>query len=111
MYLDGYSSYFFNDTYYQAAHQIDDAGKLNFILGLSYEFDSWMDVDMLLARAGDFKKFASPRVKPYWIKLFMDGTVESGTGFIEPVYPDGHQGTVNWTEEELTDITKKANAN
>ena len=44
------------------------------------------------------------------MKLFMDGTVESGTGFIEPLYPDGHQGIPNWDEEELTDITRKANA-
>jgi len=41
---------------------------------------------------------------------FVLGTVESGTGFIEPVYKDGHQGIANWSEEELTDITRKANA-
>ena len=109
MYLDGYSSYFFNDTYYQAAHQLDKDGKLNFVLGFSYEFDSWMNIDSVLDKAIAVKKFASSHVKPDWIKLFMDGTVESGTGFIEPVYPDGHQGIVNWSEEELTDITKKAN--
>jgi predicted amidohydrolase YtcJ len=40
----------------------------------------------------------------------MDGTVEGGTGFVEPLYPDGHQGLANWTEEELTDITRKTNA-
>ena len=39
----------------------------------------------------------------------MDGTVETGTGFVEPLYPDGHQGTANWEEEELTEITRKAN--
>jgi len=41
--------------------------------------------------------------------MFMDGTVESGTGYIEPLYVDGHQGIPNWTEEELTDISRKAN--
>ncbi|MDY6403941.1 MAG: amidohydrolase family protein [Synergistales bacterium] len=111
MYLDGYSSYFFNDTYYQAASQMEKAGKLNFVLGFSYEIDSWMNLDEVLEKAIAAKKFASMRVKPYWIKLFMDGTVESGTGFIEPVYLDGHQGIVNWTEKEITDITRKANAN
>ena len=111
MYLDGYSSYFFNDVYYQAARQMEEVGNLHFILGLSYEIDSWMNVDAVLEKALAAKKFASSRIKPNWIKLFMDGTVESGTGFIEPVYPDGHQGIVNWTEEELTDITRKANAN
>ena len=40
----------------------------------------------------------------------MDGTVETGTGFIEPLYPDGHQGIPNWSEEEVTEITRKANA-
>ena len=40
----------------------------------------------------------------------MDGTVETGTGFVEPLYPDGHQGIPNWTEEELTELTRKANA-
>ena len=110
-YLDGYSSYFFNDTYYQAAQQMDNADKLNFVLGFSYEIDSWMNVDAVLEKAIAAKKFASSQIKPYWIKLFMDGTVESGTGFIEPVYLDGHQGIVNWMKEELTDMTRKANAN
>ena len=111
MYLDGYSSYFFNDTYYQAAQQMEKAGKLHFVLGFSYEIDSWMNVYEVLNKAVAAKKYASRQIKPYWIKLFMDGTVESGTGFIEPEYPDGHQGIVNWTEEEITDITKKANEN
>ena len=111
MYLDGYSSYFFNDTYYQAAKQMDDAGKLKFVLGMSYEIDSWMNLEEVLKKAKDVKKYASSQVRPNWIKLFMDGTVESGTGFIEPEYPDGHQGIVNWTEEELTDITRRANEN
>ena len=110
-YLDGYSSYFFNDTYYQAAQQMDNADTLNFGLGFSYEIDSWMNVDAVLEKAIAAKKFASSQIKPYWIKLFMDGTVESGTGFIEPVYLDGHQGIVNWMKEELTDMTRKANAN
>ena len=111
MYLDGYSTYFFNDTYYQAAQQMEQSGNMNFILGFTYEIDSWMDLEESLQKAAEKKKFASARIKPNWIKLFMEGTVESGTGFIEPLYPDGHQGIPNWTEEELTEITRKANAN
>ena len=111
MYLDGYSSYFFNDIYYRAARQMEKSGNLHFILGLSYEFDSWMNIDKFLEKAINVKKFASHKIKPYWVKLFMDGTVESGTGFVDPVYPDGHQGIINWTEQEITDITRKANEN
>ena len=109
MYMDGWAPYFYNDHFYQAARQVDEAGDMKFILGLSYELESWMDVDAALEKANDARKYASGHVLPDWIKLFMDGTVESGTGYVEPLYPDGHQGLVNWTEEETTEITRKAN--
>ena len=109
MYIDGWANYFYNTSYYQAAQQLDQAGDLHFVLGLSYEIESWMNVDEALTKVADAKKFASTRVKPNWLKLFIDGTVETGTGFVEPLYPDGHQGIPNWSEEELTDITRKAN--
>ena len=109
MYIDGYSTYFFNENIFKAAQQIDQAGDLHIVLGLTTELDSWMDTDKVLAKAGDAKKYASTRVKPNWLKIFVDGTVEPGTCFVEPLYPDGHQGVVLWSEEELTDITRKAN--
>ena len=110
MYIDGWGNYFYNNSYYQAAQELDTAGKLHFVLGTTYEIESWMNVDDALAKAVDVQKYASTHVKTNWIKLFMDGTPESGTGFIDPVYLDGHQGIANWTEEEVTDITRKANA-
>jgi predicted amidohydrolase YtcJ len=110
MYHEGWGNYFVNTNYYQAAQQQDQAGKLHFVLGLPYEMESWMDMDEALARAVDAKKFVSTRVKPNWIKILYDGTVESGTGIVEPLYPDGHQGIANWTEEEVTELTRKANA-
>ena len=110
MYLDGYSTYFFNENFYKAAHEMDQAGDMHFVLGTAYEMDSWMDVDAVLTKAANTSKYASTRVKTNWLKLFMDGTVESGTGLVDPLYADGHQGDPNWSEEELTDITRKANA-
>ena len=109
MYQDGYSSYFFNDNFYKAAQQMDQAGDMHFVLGTAWELDSWMDVDKTLEKASATKKYESAHIRTNWLKMFMDGTVESGTGFIDPVYPDGHQGIPNWSEEELTDITRKAN--
>ena len=88
---------------------MDEAGDMHFVMGTCYEIESWMDVDATLDKAADAQKYASQRVKTNWLKLYMDGTVESGTGFIDPLYPDGHQGLVNWTEDEFTDITRKAN--
>ena len=110
MYIDGWGNYFFNDNFFKAAQQLDQAGELNFVIGLTYEVESWMNVEEALKKAADVQKYATTRVKTNWLKLFMDGTVEGGTGFVEPLYPDGHQGLANWTEEELTDITRKTNA-
>ena len=109
MYLDGYSSYFFNDNFYKAAQQMDQAGDMHFVLGTAWELDSWMDVDKTLEKASATKQYETAHIKTNWIKLFMDGTVESGTGFVDPLYPGGKQGIPNWSEEELTDITRKAN--
>ena len=111
MYHEGWGNYFVNTNYYKALQQLDKAGKLHFVVGLPYEIESWMNVDEALAGAVDAKKFASTRVMPRWIKLLMDGTVETGTGFVDPLYPDGHQGIANWTEEEITNLTRKANVN
>ncbi|MBR4383208.1 MAG: amidohydrolase family protein [Selenomonadaceae bacterium] len=110
MYLDGWGNYFYNNNLYKAAQQFDNAGDMHFILGTTYEIESWMDLDSAFEKARAAKQFASKHVMPKWIKLFMDGTVETGTGFIDPLYLDGHQGIPNWSEEELTDITRKANA-
>jgi len=110
MYLDGWSSYFYNDNLYKAAKQMDSSGDMHFVFGVTYEIESWMDINVALDRALAATKYASTHVKPNWIKLFMDGTVETGTGFVEPPYPDGHQGIVNWTEEEVTEITRAARA-
>ena len=110
MYVDGWGNYFFNDNFFKAAQQLDQAGELNFVIGLTYEVESWMNVEEALKKAADVQQYATTRVKTNWLKLFMDGTVEGGTGYVEPLYPDGHQGLANWTEEELTDITRKTNA-
>ena len=108
MFLDGYTSYFFNDNFYKTAAQMDKAHDMHFVLGTAYEMESWMDVDAILAKAVDVKQYASDHVKTNWVKLFMDGTVEGGTGFVDG-YPDGHEGTAIWTEEEFAGITRKAN--
>ena len=110
MYIDGWGNYFYNDNVFKAAQQLDQVGELKFVLGLTYEVESWMNVDEALEKAADVQQYASTRVKTNWLKLFMDGTVEGGTGFVDPLYPDGHQGLANWTEEELTDITRRTNA-
>ena len=110
MYIDGWGNYFNNTNFFKAARQMDKAGDMKIILGLTYEVESWMNVEEELKKAVDVQKYATTHLKTNWLKLFMDGTVEGGTGYVEPLYPDGHQGLANWTEEELTDITRKTNS-
>ena len=109
MYIDGWGNYFYNENYFKAAQEMDKSGKMNFVLGLTYEIESWMDIDKNLEKAVEVQKYSSNNVKTNWVKLFMDGTVETATGFIEENYPDGHAAEPNWTEEEVTEITRKAN--
>ena len=111
MFMDGWTNYFFNDNTYKAAQLLDEAGDLHVMLGMSYELESWMDVEEGLAHALETKKYASKHVVPKWVKLFIDGTVETGTGYVDPVYPDGHNGSPIWTEEEVTHIVGVANDN
>ena len=47
LYLDGFSTYFFNDVYYRAAQQFEKSGKMHFILGTTYEIESWMDIEKI----------------------------------------------------------------
>ena len=111
MYIDGWGNYFYNDNFFKAAQQTDQAGEMKCILGTTFEIESWMDVDAALDKAKETQKYASDHVKTNWVKLFMDGTVEGGTGYVDPLYAGGKQGIANWAEEELTNITRKANGN
>ena len=51
MYIDGWGDYFYNENYYKAAQQMDKSGDMHFILGMTYEIESWMDVDEVLSKA------------------------------------------------------------
>ena len=109
MYMDGWSNYFYNMSAYQAASQLDNGNDLHILLGLSYEFESWADISSEIQAAVQAKQYASKHVNPGWVKLFMDGTVEGGTGYCVTPYPDGHQGLINWNEKEVAGITREAN--
>ena len=115
MYQDGWSNYF-NEEDYNALLALEDDGELQVNIGLSYEIESWnsSEIGKELEKAYDMKqKFAGSRLsKANWIKLFMDGTVEGGTGFCTQPYPEPEKGygIVNWEAAEVADITERANA-
>ena len=110
-YMDGWSNFFGTSRYYEVANNLDAAGDLHLLLGMTYEFDSSCeDVDTELAKAFEGRKYTKGHVNANYVKLFIDGTVEGGTGLTTEPYPDGHPGIANWEEDEVTDITGKANA-
>lgn len=111
-YMDGWSNFFGTPRYYDVANKLDAADELHILLGMTYEFDSSCeDVDAELAKAFEGRKYTKGHVNANYVKLFIDGTVEGGTGLTIEPYPDGHPGIANWEEDEVTDITGKANAN
>ena len=113
-YMDGWSNYYGNNSFYEGAKALEDAGELNMLLGLSYEFDSSADsVEDEIAKAKDTKRYTGGHINADYVKIFIDGTVESGTGFTTETYQEakyGH-GMVNWEENEVSRITELANAN
>lgn len=110
-YMDGWSNYYGNTRFYEAANELDKNGKLNICLGLSYEIESSNSDPMgELSKAFHMTDFSSTHVNTNYIKLFADGTVETRTGYVNTPYLNGTFGIPNWTDQELADITAKANA-
>ena len=110
-YMDGWSNYFVNTCFYDAAGKLDSEGKLNMLLGMSHEIESSCEnVDAEIAEAVKMKKYTKGHINADYVKLFIDGTVEGGTGLTLEPYPDGHPGIANWEEDEVAYITGKANA-
>lgn len=113
-YMDGWSNYYGNNSFYEGAKALEDAGDLNMLLGLSYEFDSSAEsVEDEIAKAKDTKHYTGGHINADYVKIFIDGTVESGTGFTTETYQEMQfdHGIVNWEESEVTRITELANAN
>lgn len=97
---------------YDVIKSMDESKELTLNFGLAYEIENLTkdDVDRELeAAANAQKKYGSERVHPDFIKLFEDGTPESGTGYMMEPNASGSKGNPIWLPEELNDITAKAN--
>ncbi|MCQ2324278.1 MAG: amidohydrolase family protein [Paludibacteraceae bacterium] len=113
-YMDGWSNIYGTNAFYEGAKALDKAGNLHMLLGLSYEFESSCEsVENELEKAKQTKAYTSGHIYANYVKLFIDGTVESGTGLtMEPyqVTEFGH-GMANWEEDEVATISRIANEN
>lgn len=113
-YQDGWSNYYGNLRFYDAAKALDQKGELNLNMGLAYEIESStenLDKDLESAFATD--KYTTTHINPHYIKFFIDGTVETQTGYVHEPYLDKDKGNgiANWTPEDFSKITGEVNKN
>lgn len=96
---------------FETANKMDKQDKLTVDIALSYEIEniSPEETEKGIQAAIDSKKYASKHVNANVLKMFEDGTVETGTGYNMIPAADGSNGRAIWSVEELTDITLKAN--
>ncbi len=123
--LCGWSTYFGNDdkSFYQGLADMDERKELQLNYALAYEIEPYFDnplgyVDNAAALKQEYDKY--PHLLPNYIKLFADGTVEGGTGWLLQPYkhlpyspiPGAFEGygLPLWTQEQLTQFATKANA-
>lgn len=109
-----------DESLFKALTDLDRDNKLHLNVSLTYEIEPWYnnnDPFCFVDNAAAVKnKYQSKHVHPDYLKLFMDGLVEMGTGFILEEYKNsgedsiytGH-GTPLWSEQDMIDLVKDAN--
>ena len=110
--LEGWSNMLHPRKLYEAANWLDNEGKLNFVFPMTYEIEPWQtDIDTEIAYLDSLNKsYRTRHVLPEYLKVFMDGCVESMTGAMIETYKDGTLYKSFWPVERLADITEKCNA-
>ena len=109
-----------DESLFQALTTMDWDKKLHLNVSLTYEIEPWYndnDPFRYVDNAASVQmRYQSGHVHPDYLKLFMDGLVEMGTGFllegytkspVDSVYT-GH-GTPLWSEEDLKTLVSAAN--
>ena len=121
--IEGFTNNFGADdeSMFQALTAFDNDNKLHLNVSLTYEIEPWYnnnDPFCYVDNAASVqKRYQSKHVHPDYLKLFMDGLPEMGTGFLLEGYSSspvdsvfsGH-GTPLWSEEDMKTIVAAANS-
>lgn len=102
----------FGMTTYDVLRDMDAKGALTLNVGMAFEIENLSphEVDSALRAAVEARdKYATEHVLPHFIKLFEDGTPETGTGFMVDDNTTGSHGHPIWAVDELKAIAAKAN--
>ena len=112
MALDGWSNMLHPSKLYAVANRLDKEGKLKIIFPMTYEVEPWQtDIDKEIDYLDSLNKtYGTSHVLPKYLKLFMDGVVETETGALIKPYKGGTTYKSFWSVDRLADITSKCNA-
>lgn len=114
--LDAFLNMYHPTGLYEAIKKMDDAGELKLNIAGCYNIKSY-DADVYQTRVDEVAdivdKYSSTHFDPAYIKLFADGVVESGTGWIIDEYNYAEEGlehgNIIWNQEELNSLIQYAN--
>ncbi|MBQ0033151.1 MAG: amidohydrolase family protein, partial [bacterium] len=116
MTLDAWSNNLHPSNLYVVAKRLDDQHDLKLVYPMTYEVEPWQtdmtgEIDRLAAIN---ETYGTSHVLPMYLKVFMDGVVETKTGAtIKPYQKDGEDDFVYksfWSADRLTEITTNCNA-
>lgn len=113
-YMCGWANYYGNLRFYEAAKELDTAGDLNLNLGLAYEIESSSKDPMAeIDNAVKTKDFSTAHINTRYVKMFVDGTVETETGYVSIPYINKAKGVgePNWSRDDFAKVTAKINEN
>lgn len=115
---DAWTNFDGTEGFYKALHDVDATDGLTCFFTASYniptfEYQNGEALDAILDKAADIRsKYQSTRVDPKFIKLFADGVLETGTGFLKEPYAGDFSGYGEqiWQQEDMNRIVAAANA-
>ncbi len=102
----------FGMTTYQVVKNLDETNRLTLNLGLAYEIENLTPADVAAALDSALKTnetYSHGHVHANYVKLFMDGTPETGTGYMILPSANGTNGKPIWQPDELEKVTLDAN--
>ena len=112
--VDAFTNMYDPTGLYEALKKMDDEGKLKINLAECYNIRSY-DSEIYKSRVDEVKEivknYSSSHLHPEYIKLFADGIVEAGTGWMIEPYANGSYGNIIWNQPEFDSIITYANHN
>lgn len=114
--VDAFTNMYDATGLFEAIKKMDDDKELKINVAECYNIKSF-DSEIYKTRVNEVvdivNKYSGKHCNPAYIKLFADGVVESGTGWISHTYnnplPGKEHGNIIWNQPELDAIVSYAN--